>query len=736
MPDFFRRTGLLPGTAYVVASDAPAATIRQAHILKARFGDLIQICDGVADDVEIQAAIDAVFALNGGDVYFSDGDYYIATGLTNKLGVRLVMSEGTVLLPTANVDVLTVLQGSSVLGGAIDIFNSPVSLTFTSAALLVSGLGGGTANIFEAKTVVKDIFLHGCYSDNIPTDRGKGLWIKSLNGEAIAFLEVNNVKITGFKEGLLLSAAGTGFINANSISNLYLSYQYYPIYVGLSGASIGGNFISAQIQPAVFTPTALWIEGAPNFNTFDLTVADGNILTSANAVTVINGQNNEFFIFCDKSKIFYDAGTHNTWHFRDIDWIKANTPTCMKDFYQIAIPFRDESGAVASDICHRVGAHSILLYNGPTWGSGAVSKAPKLLFDAVNQYGKSLNTFTLNGDCALTFIFAPSFAYNDAVDHVIAEWYAAAIQRIQIRKTAANNLEVYWEWYLPGAGNATASAVVTFVAGDILIITVVKDETNDLLQLWVNGVLVSSVVAAGQVDTNAHPMYINSTHVPDTYAGGDFYFMGLLLGIPSSEGIMNLAIQQANVVGLGLDKVVNYRNYSDLFMDVLAVSATHVRSNEDLSAAIPITFTIDAQPDVPRTLSGHFDSHAQITAYTIVITGVNARGNTVTETKTEADGWDWETNNAFATITSIIMTARTGTGAGDTMDIGITDVLGLSNDITSTSDVYKIKKNAANAIVAAAQVNVTYDTYDMAVIGLAAGDDFTIWYRSNLNIVS
>ena len=176
--------------------------------------------------------------------------------------------------------------------------------------------------------------------------------------------------------------------------------------------------------------------------------------------------------------------------------------------------------------------------------------------------------------------------------------------------------------------------------------------------------------------------------------------------------------------------------YTELFMDVLAVSATHVRSDEDLSEAIPNTFTLDAQPDVPRTLSGHFDAHAQITAYSITVTGIDAKGNTVTEIKTEEDGWDWETSNAFATITSIIMTAKTGTGAGDTMDIGITDVLGLSNNTYSTSDVSKIKKNNANATVATAQVNTSYDTYDMSVIGLGAGNDFTIWYKSNLNIIN
>lgn len=176
--------------------------------------------------------------------------------------------------------------------------------------------------------------------------------------------------------------------------------------------------------------------------------------------------------------------------------------------------------------------------------------------------------------------------------------------------------------------------------------------------------------------------------------------------------------------------------YLDTFLDVLGVSASHIRANQDLSTATPITFTLDAQPDAPRTLSAHFDSHVNITAYSITITGEDAKGITVTETKTEADGWDWETSNAFATITSIVMSSRTGTGVGDTMDIGITDVLGLCNDIFSTASVFKIKKNTENATVSTDQVDPTYDTYDMSVIGLSAGDNFTIWYRCSLNILS
>jgi hypothetical protein len=63
--------------------------------------------------------------------------------------------------------------------------------------------------------------------------------------------------------------------------------------------------------------------------------------------------------------------------------------------------------------------------------------------------------------------------------------------------------------------------------------------------------------------------------------------------------------------------------------------------------------------------------------------------------------------------------------------VGISDKLGLSNVIYESGDVYKIKKNNTN--VAVGTVDVTNGTVDCAAI--TVGDDFTIHYRSNLNIV-
>ncbi len=179
------------------------------------------------------------------------------------------------------------------------------------------------------------------------------------------------------------------------------------------------------------------------------------------------------------------------------------------------------------------------------------------------------------------------------------------------------------------------------------------------------------------------------------------------------------------------------------FRGVRAALATYIRAGEDLSAGVPITFTLTAQPDVPRTITWAFVAHAQITAYSITIVGVDAKGNAQTVTWTQAAGWSGETSIAFATITSIIMTARTGTGAADTMNIGIGSKLGLANDIAAVGAVYKVSKTPLATGIAvdysgAANVTAeaTYDTVDVSTgAAIVDGDDFNIRYLSKANAI-
>jgi len=178
------------------------------------------------------------------------------------------------------------------------------------------------------------------------------------------------------------------------------------------------------------------------------------------------------------------------------------------------------------------------------------------------------------------------------------------------------------------------------------------------------------------------------------------------------------------------DSDICYQRHSDLFMDVLAASANLIVNAQNfVDGAIALT---GVQPKYPRGLV--FAITAGVTEYTLTVVGTNGKGQTITEVYTFADdGLAWSSDNAFDEVTSITLADRAGAAA--TIDVGIDERLGLQNLIYETSDIWKIMKNGVKQIVAAAQVDVEYDTYDMSVITLAATDDFEIWYRSNLNII-
>lgn len=175
---------------------------------------------------------------------------------------------------------------------------------------------------------------------------------------------------------------------------------------------------------------------------------------------------------------------------------------------------------------------------------------------------------------------------------------------------------------------------------------------------------------------------------------------------------------------------VGYVQNTNLFMDVLVASTTAVHTAITGTGVEQEIITAITNPDVPRNIS--ITNSANSTG-DVVITGVDAKGNSVTDTITISTGGTAYGVVAFSTVSKITIPATVANP--DTIEVGISNKLGLSNIIYATSDVYKIKKNNADATVATAQVNTTYNTYDMSVIGLSADDDFTIYYKSNLNII-
>ena len=174
---------------------------------------------------------------------------------------------------------------------------------------------------------------------------------------------------------------------------------------------------------------------------------------------------------------------------------------------------------------------------------------------------------------------------------------------------------------------------------------------------------------------------------------------------------------------------VLYKGQSDLFMDVLAVSTTAVHAAITGTGAEQEITTAIINPDVARNISVT-TSNVSSPSGNVTITGVNAKGNSTTEDIAISAGGTAYGSKAFATVSKITIPA--GVTADDTVAVGISDKLGLSNIIYASGDVYKVKKNNADATIGT--VNTTYGTVDCATIN--NGDDFTIYYKSNLNIIN
>lgn len=84
-----RQVGLLSADAVVFASDAPAMDRFMARAMKGVYGDRVQICDGTADDVELQAAVNAL--TQGGRILYSGGTFHPSTYITMSASDNLPM---------------------------------------------------------------------------------------------------------------------------------------------------------------------------------------------------------------------------------------------------------------------------------------------------------------------------------------------------------------------------------------------------------------------------------------------------------------------------------------------------------------------------------------------------------------------------------------------------------------------------------------------------------------------
>lgn len=145
------------------------------------------------------------------------------------------------------------------------------------------------------------------------------------------------------------------------------------------------------------------------------------------------------------------------------------------------------------------------------------------------------------------------------------------------------------------------------------------------------------------------------------------------------------------------------------------------------------TVTVFAdQPAHPRILSVSSTLCIGGTSVgTVTVSGTDADGAPISEIFTINDAVPTTHYGvkAFRLISSVVV-LRSDATIGNKYSVGLASGFGLPNyPFNATTDVFAISKNGLNSLLTSWTINATYGTVDPGLLGVSAGDDFTMFYR-------
>lgn len=786
--------GIMTATVMVLSNDSPTLVKAAARLAKVVFHDRIQICDGVDDNVQELAALNAL-PIGGGAIYHTEGAYNFSAQVSRDVDNVIVSGMGRATrfnyngadpifsvrceqywtfkdldsdaggiatggklinvykegypVPEPSTDWID-YSGNPVIDGVFyDItvrfvpsinkyrlwgsdstrshtllYDSPDGITWTSRGTVQISTGGDLTGSFNNVHLIGSTYY-------MIISRGGNLYIGTLSTDGLTFTDANSGNPIVSKDAAIPWEANIGGIYNSDFAFdgtiWYVLYESWGVDINIYPNSIG---LASGATLAALTKYA---------NNPVITGKAQRPLASAPEIHKVDGTDKYFVMYVESTptEAFSEVPQYSvTQDFISYDKSKCKTP--------IVIPGVPVATDFTLDSLPSGSPKTKLWYYTSTLKTNMVSIDLSLL-DLIS-FDKSTYDSYLAQDNSEAFGYSQryNFIRNSGFEVPPPDgvWESSdATQAIETtivkygrvsRKVTSTSNNGGIRQYFTAADYTPYLKGKTFTFGAWVYVPT-SNTSNGIMRIQSEDQPYSTL---GRVDcwqwvtvshTFGSPLddFVVSFYLP---TAGDVLYVNQAMLIEGTEIIPYYPHYSSPDIA-----IAGAINHSDLFMDVLAVSANHIVAAQALGAD-PTVCAIAAQPDVPRTLSWAI-THPTLTAFTLEFVGVNAKGQTVTETYNEPS-WTGETNNAFATVTSITMKDMTGNTSADSINVGITDVLGLSNIIYATGDVYKIKKNNANVVVAGAQVDTTYGTYDMAVIGLAFGDDFTIWFRSNLNIIS
>jgi len=249
---WIQHVGLLPDTAVVFSSDAAAIDRFMASALKGYYGDRIGICDGANDEVEIQAAFDAVRS-----VKLSTGQFNceIALNISNSDQTLRGCGRNTIL--TTSTSDLVFL---SAIGGA-----GTEKTGIIIADLQIDGGAGEVSDCGIYFEYVDYSFIHNVYSRRHASGTGaymSGIYLLNSDFNIITDNTCQGNGDAGVGAGIYLYSSSNNTVNNNMCQgnnsdeiHLYSSSGNTVVGNTCQGSVYGGIYLYAASHNTVSSNT-------------------------------------------------------------------------------------------------------------------------------------------------------------------------------------------------------------------------------------------------------------------------------------------------------------------------------------------------------------------------------------------------------------------------------------------------------------------------------------------------
>ena len=237
-------------------------------------------------------------------------------------------------------------------------------------------------------------------------------------------------------------------------------------------------------------------------------------------------------------------------------------------------------------------------------------------------------------------------------------------------------------------------------------------------------VIVTAQIYTLPTDNDTYKIYLTQTGVI-SYTTGDIPTNSIQLAtVIISGGIVTTVTDTRTFIFHEFSRVVCQH-----FQDLLVADIDGIHAAIAGNGAIQNITTGITNPDYARNISITTTNVAAPSGI-VTITGL-VRGISTTENITIVAGSTAYGNKAFDTVTKITIPA--GVSASDTVTVGFSDKIGLSNPIVAVGDVFKKKiNNEDKTAELSGKVSATYHTVDCATILVNA--DMELRYKSILTI--